>query len=570
MKNTLLAFALTACYFFSLAQPKRYDVVINEIMSNPSPAAGLPNVKYVELKNVSSYPIDLRGWNISDGSSVAIIRADFVLLPDSFVIISSTTNASALSLYGNVLAVSNFPTLRVNGDIVILRNESNATMHVVQYEPSWHQNAVKNNGGWSLEMIDATNPCSGNSNWTSSNHSSGGTPGMQNSVKSINKDEDAPRLLHAYAQDSKNITLVFNETLDSSSASTLSYYSLASITTSIQYAVPLPPLFNKVTLTLNAVLEKNKIYPVSVQSLMDCSGNKIMEQDVQAGLPDTTGALDIIINEILFNPPERGVDYLELYNRSKRIINAKDLWITNRNNTGDLTTLRRVCEEDYLIFPGDFIVLTESSKIVRQQFITLNPDAFLDIATMPSLPNQNGSIVLLNSQGNVIDELKYDENWHFPLVTNYKGIALERIDPEQATAEKTNWFSAASSVGYGTPGYRNSQFRKDLQLQGTITLSPTTFSPDNDGFDDFLSINYHFAEQGNVCNITAFDAAGKMVKQVVSNGICGVEGFFRWDGLDKNNQRLPIGIYIIITEVYNLQGKTKRFKNAVTLARRIN
>lgn len=567
MKSTLLLLATFACSLYSFAQTKRYDVVINEIMSNPSPSVGLPEVKYIELLNTSATPVNLKGWTLSDGSSIASIKTDFVLLPDSFVLISSTSNTNTLSAFGKTLGVSNFPALRVNGDLVILRSAENIVMHALQYNRSWHENAVKNNGGWSLEMIDSKNACSGSTNWKSSNAQRGGTPGAKNAVAAINKDEDPPQLLHAYADDDHTIILQFDEPLDSNAASQVSNYSF---TGNIEKAEPISPIFTQVRITVDMTLEKNKLYEITVKAAIDCAGNKASSTITRTGLADDAHEQDIIFNEILFNPTENGVDYIELYNRSKRIVNAKDLWISTRNASATIGTLKQVSEEDWLIFPGDFVVLTESKSIVQQQFITQNPNAFIEMSSMPSLPDEKGDVVLMNKTGLMIDELKYEEDWHFALITNHEGVALERIDPEQAGAEKSNWFSAAANVGYGTPGYQNSQFRSDLQLQGTVTLTPPVFSPDSDGFDDYLLINYTFPESGYVCNITAFDASGRMVKQIVRNGICATKGFYRWDGSDEKNQRLLIGIYVILTEAYNLQGKTKKFKNAVTLARRIN
>ena len=187
---------------------------------------------------------------------------------------------------------------------------------------------------------------------------------------------------------------------------------------------------------------------------------------------------------------------------------------------------------------------------------------------MPSYPNVSGTVVVLNTLGEVIDELSYDEKWHFDLVTNYKGVALERIDYNAPAQDKNNWHSAAASAGYGTPTYQNSQFKTNEQLQGGINISPRVFSPDNDGHDDFLTIAYQFPEPGYVCNITVFDARGRTIRYVVRNGICGTKGNFRWDGLDEKKQQISMGIYVILTEVYNLKGKTKRFKQAVTLAKR--
>jgi hypothetical protein len=176
----------------------------------------------------------------------------------------------------------------------------------------------------------------------------------------------------------------------------------------------------------------------------------------------------------------------------------------------------------------------------------------------------------LNEQGNIVDEVAYLDDWHFKLISNEEGVALERIDYDAPSQNEQNWHSAATNVGYGTPTYKNSQYRIDAGVQGEITVTPDIVSPDNDGMDDFATINYSFPEPGYLAGITIFDAAGRPVRYLQRNALCGIKGYFRWDGLGEKNQKLTVGIYIIYTEVFNLQGKTKKFKNVIVLARRVN
>ncbi len=105
-------------------------------------------------------------------------------------------------------------------------------------------------------------------------------------------------------------------------------------------------------------------------------------------------------------------------------------------------------------------------------------------------------------------------------------------------------------------------------MQGIISISPKIFSPDNDGFDDFATISYQMTAPGYVANITIFDANGRPVRYLVKNATLALKGNFRWDGLNEKLEQLPIGVYIVFTEIFNLQGKTKKFKNVVTLARK--
>jgi flagellar hook assembly protein FlgD len=80
-----------------------------------------------------------------------------------------------------------------------------------------------------------------------------------------------------------------------------------------------------------------------------------------------------------------------------------------------------------------------------------------------------------------------------------------------------------------------------------------------DGRDDYLLINYKFPTPGNVAYVTAFDSRGHAVRSIVAGSLCGTSGSFRWDGLNNSGAPIPRGVYIILTEVFDLQGKTKKY-----------
>lgn len=568
-KLTALLLAWQLCVHAQTASP--YNVVMDEIMANPSAvAAGLPNYEFVELKNVSSLAFNLHGWRLGDANGFATIGVNFMLKPDSFVVICASSGAAALSAFGTTIGVANFPSLNNDGDQLYIRSTEGRVIHALSYTSAWYQNAVKSQGGWTLEMIDTQNPCSGSSNWTASTDMKGGTPGKKNSVDAVNKDRQPPVLLRAYAADSINITLRFDEPLDSLSAININNYSISDGVGIPLSANTVAPLFNTVQLKSAGLLLKNKVYTITVTNIADCSGNTIGAYNTaKLGRATAADTLDLVINEILFNPNPDGADYIELYNRSNSIIDLKDCYIGNRATDGTIGSVKQISTDNRLLFPGAFIVITDNAAAVKRQYLAKDPDAFGEISSMPSYPDDKGDAIVLNAQGKIIDELSYDEHWQFKLLNNDEGVALERIDYNSPTQDAGNWHSAATSAGYGTPGYRNSQFRLDAALQGSITVTPPVFSPDNDGFNDFLTINYSFPEPGYVCNITAFDAGGRPVRYITRNALCGLQGYFRWDGLDEKSAKLHVGVYVILTEVFNLKGKTNRFKQAVTLARRL-
>lgn len=548
---------------------ERYQIVITEIMADPSPQVQLPGNEWVELRNTSTVSFNLQGWRIGDASGLSGALPNYLLKPDSMVIVCTGSAVAAMQAFGPTIAVTSFPSLDNGGDLLYLRSPQGRVIHAVAYTDAWYKNDLKKDGGWSLEMIDVHNPCSGSANWAASTHARGGTPGKPNAVAAVNPDTDAPQLLRAYATDSLNIILLFNEPLDSLKAATAINYGMSD-GINIQSATCLVPIFDKVSLRLGNPLQRNKIYTVTVNATVsDCTGNAMgSSKTARVGIAMLADSMDVVINEVLFNPRPNGTDYVEIYNRSNKVIDMKQLHIANRSSTGQVSNIKQLSSESYLLFPQDFMVLAEESALVKAQYIAQNLDAFLALPGMPSYSDDKGNVVLLNAQGKVVDELAYNEKWHHPLIDNREGVSLERIDYHGATPNQENWHSAATSVGYGTPTSKNSQYRIDAQLVGEITVTPEICSPDNDGTDDFVTIAYQFPQAGYVANITVFDAAGRTVRFLQRNALCGIQGSYRWDGLGERNQMLPSGIYIVHTTVFNMQGKTRQFKNTGVLARR--
>ena len=566
--STLVLFILIG--FVADAQvANRYDIVIDELMADPTPQVALPNNEWIELRNTSSTAFNLLGWRIGDATGQSGTMPSYNLLPDSFVIVCTASAIAAMSAFGPTISVTSFPSLDNAADVIYLRSPQNRIIHSVNYTDAWYMNELKKDGGWTLEMIDTKNPCSGFTNWKASIDVKGGTPAKKNSVDAVNTDATAPQLLRSFATDSVNISLIFDEPLDSLKAATAGNYSISDGIGTPQSAIVVAPAYDKVTLRLNTPLARNKVYTITVSTVTDCKGNTIgTKNKARLGLSAVADSLDIVINEILFNPKSNGTDYVEVYNRGNKIIDLKQTYIANRNTTGVISSIKQLSADNYLLFPKDFMVITEDPLIVKRDFITQNIDAFVTVASMPSFNDDEGDAIILNAQGNIIDEVKYNEKWHFKLIDNREGVALERIDYNGPTQNEANWHSAATSAGYGTPTYKNSQYRLDLQVQGEVKLSPEIVSPDNDGMDDFATIDYSFPSPGYVANITIFDANGRAVRYLQRNALCGIKGNFRWDGLGEKFQKVPVGIYVIFTEVFNLEGKKKAFKNTIVLARK--
>src|SRR5258706_14179071 len=121
----LFSFLLQSC----LNAQERYDVIIDEIMADPTPQISLPNNEWIELKNTSTSPVNLQNWHIGDASGQSGPMPNFILQPDSFVIVCTGSAVAVMSGFGAVIAVTNFPSLDNNGELRFLKAPGEKTIH---------------------------------------------------------------------------------------------------------------------------------------------------------------------------------------------------------------------------------------------------------------------------------------------------------------------------------------------------------------------------------------------------------------------------------------------------------
>ncbi|WP_336514986.1 lamin tail domain-containing protein [Pollutibacter soli] len=552
------------------AQPvKIYDIVITELLADPNPSVGLPEAEFIEIKNNSNDTIILLGWIISDGNSRGRITENIGLPPDSFLIICSNAYKTAFEKFGTTAGISGFPSLDNRKDQLMLFAADGRLIHGIEYNIDSFPDPVKVNGGWSLEMMDESKPCSGWKNWRFSVSPVGGTPGKKNAITSSFIDEVPLSIISSFATDSLHIVVVFNKSVDSAMITLENdVFTIDNGIGQPQQITVQPPLFNTAVLLLSEPLMPDHVFTLSASSIPDCYGSRNnLTLEIKTGFAGKSYE-GLIINEILFNPRPSGIDFVEIYNAGNSIIDLNNLLAAGRNNTGEITGMVSLSNQHQLIFPGDYYLVSEDFMIVSKEYEIRKNVAFLNVDNLPSWPDDKGSVILLNNSGDVIDEFSYSEKMHYPLVNDPEGVSLERIDPFAKTQDASNWMSAASDAGYATPGRKNSQFKRHIPSEDEFSTDLKIFSPDNDGHDDQLTISYKLDKPGYNCSISIFNQAGFLVNNLVKNQVCGTEGYFRWNGLNDRNQLLLSGIYYLVIDLFHLDGKRKIIRKAAVLVYR--
>ena len=554
---------------FSWFTPAAFDIQINEIMADPSPTVFLPEFEYLELYNRTFIPINLQGWKLIIGTSEKVFE-NVIIPPDSFLIVADDAAAGSFIFNGPFYGFSSF-ALTNAGQLLVLKNTEDAVISTVRYSDEWYNDPVKFEGGWSLEQIDPENPCGGANNWKVSISPAGGTPGVKNSVFGSNPDQTAPELSRVISPSEGVLQVYFTEPIDSAGLSNPLIYNIDHEIGNPLTATAVAPDYSSVLLALPAPFQTGIIYTISlVGDVTDCAGNVAdKNQTVIFGIPEPALAGDVVINEVLYNPKDdfvTGVDFVEIYNRSAKIINLADLVLaTVDQETGQIASVKNISDEGFLFFPQLYLVLTVNPDIVKQQYFTTNPDGFLKMLALPLYNNDSGAVILATKGLEIIDRLEYSEAMQFPLLNSFDGVSLERINFNRPSEDFTNWHSAAEDVGFATPAYQNSQFGEVTEVADPISLEPEVFSPDNDGYDDFLTIHYHFDAPGNMGTITIFDSRGRLIRNLINNQLLGTEGVFTWDGVGDDNQKALIGIYIVFVRIFDLNGGSTNYKKTTVV-----
>ena len=552
---------------FTYYKAKMFDIIINEIMYDPSPVVELPESDYLEIYNRSDFEIDLNGWMILIGEKEIYFPSD-VIYSGEFVVLCPEGNQLLFGSFVHTIGILGSNDLTNEGKAIAIVDMNGKYISGIEYNSALQSSSYKSDGGWSLERIDFDNVCEINNNWVSSINPAGGTPGWSNSVYNTNIDNVSPVSKRVEYIDPYSIRLLFSEQMDILNLGDINNYHSSGNLGYPETAIPDEFQYRSVTLEFSSPIEPNIIYSLSINNTCDCEGNYIIESIEYFGVPFKAESKDIVINEVLFNPLDDGVDYIEVYNRSNKIVDLSDILLAAiSDNSSDFESIREISESSYLFFPGEYLVVTSSTSKVLSQYYYSDPDAFLnpDIQ-IPPMSNTSGRIVVISRSESVIDDFSYNEEMHHSLLNSFEGVSLERINFNYETNDPDNWHSAAESFGFGTPGIINSQFSDFILSGADLTISPEIFSPDNDGNDDFLSISYSFDKPGNVGTMAIFDSKGRKVKILLNNTLLATDEIIRWDGTDENKQRCRVGIYIILFEFYKPDGSSGKTRKAFVLA----
>lgn len=544
--------------------PTQFQLIFTEIMADPDPPIGLPAHEFVEIYNASNQYLSLSDIEISTTTASASLP-NFILAPDSFLILCATSVSSLFSQFGNVAGVPGFPTLANTGMKLYLKTKTGFIIHTLEYSDQWYQSTVKRNGGWSLELVDPTNPCEEKGNWKESIHPKGGTPGQKNSVHANVSNTSPPSIFNVFPINKNSLMVYFSESIDS-------FVSLKNNNFIVNNGIGNPTSvrfgggdMKSVILSFADTFKVATKYSLTCDSIADCKGNFSEQESISFGLVQVAQKGDVVINEVLSNPKPNGGDFVELYNNSDKYLNLADINFFEYDIvSGQMVNVLPIHATNRLFNPGEFIALCENPTDISKHYARYQN--ILEVGSLPSLPDDTGVVVIGTTLGTSIDSMNYSEKMHYALIDDFNGVSLERISYDRPSVEFTNWQSATSVSGFATPGFTNSKFTPKGNGLEFLSISPQVFSPDDDGYNDLINFSFALPANNYTVSVTIYDIEGRTIKKLVQSQTVSAEGIFSWNGIQDDNNKAPIGIYFVLFEAFNPLGEVKASKKSFALA----
>lgn len=569
------------------------EVVLTEIYTDVTPLVGLPAVKFLEIYNRTNKPFDMTGWSIRKINSVGEYSSTYsfdqpkVILPGEYLILCPTSGVPQYQTFINSALGVGSLSFNISSDHIALVDIEGVVIDRVAYSDDWYRDNAKKAGGWSLEKIDPDYLCEDALNWIASKDSSGGTPGRENSAKASFSDLSPPSLINAFVLAKDTLVLQFSESLDYLSSLDPANFEISSgIGQPVQVIFPglSSYQYNTLWLVLSSQLDSNKVYSITLKNLKDCPGNSIStEIKVDVAIPVVPAVKEVIVNEVLFYPYTGRNRFVEIYNNSDNIFDLSKMYLAEVvQGVDSIQSVKELSTSPRLFFPRSYLCLTPNVQDQIEVYQPKDHAKFLQIPSIPAYSSTKDEVVLIYANALVtpvtsttplirLDQFYYEESYHFSDLISQRGVSLERLNFDGNTQNKDLWHSAASTANYATPGYENSQQLRP-QSNGEVSVLPETFSPDGDGFEDILSINYKFTHLGNNARVTVYDAVGNRVKIVRTNFLLETEeGFVTWDGTNDNGNKAPVGVYLVVFEVMqSASGDRQVYKVPCVLAAKLN
>ena len=538
------------------------DIIINEIMFDPTPRVNLPDAEYVELYNNSENDILMDSWKLFVGKKEYIIPSNTLKAGEYILLVKD------VSLFPDLNTVEvKITSLTNSGTVLKLETSTGDLVNQVSYSSDVYSDDGKKDGGWSLELVNPMNICLGLGNWDGSTSKDGGTPGLENSLIDL---DYYPEIINFITK------VCANDNVDEISISFNSYIYATSLTIDTDY-------FSSYNYTLHNNPDGGSMLKINLDSnlgdatfffklngLISCDDKHFETDTIWVSSFRDIEKGDVIVNEIMFNPNDESSEFIELFNNSDKFLSLRNVYLSNFSNENDESVKdgeKKVSDVNIIFRPQSYIVVAKDIESIIRIYNCSSRKHFVEVYSLPKLNNDEGNVAVLDPAFSFVDKMVYSSEMHIGMISSekQKGLSLERIKSDNPSLDFNNWTSASQGSGGATPGLVNSVSPSEFISEGFFEVFPEVFTPNNDGSFDVVELKYNQSEVGVVANVKVFSSNGVFVKEIANNFLLGSEGSFIWNGMNKDNSLCKKGIYIFWVELFDSNGNVTVYKEICVL-----
>ena len=477
------------------------QVVITEIQ--PAPVGDEP--EWVEIENTGNKAVTITDWQICDERSCTQLPTARLSAGQRAVL---TRDVEALQATRSIpddarLLEVSLPSLNNTTDDVALLDKQGAQVDSMAYDLGDYDPPR------SLERMGAAvdGALVYERQWASSIDRSGATPGGRNSTLVL---DDDLAIVHAAAGRDGLEVAVLN----------------IGRTTAID--VP-------ITYRIGAELGWQEVWGEVDVAIEITRSDDRPENDtltMRTSTPPPTGT--ITLNEIMFDPWPEGTDYVEIANSGSDTVDISG-WIIEdeRGDQGFIPPHTRI--------PPGGLIVAANNDAVRSMMDSGVP------AVLTSSVNLNaaGDLILLRSRdGYRVDQVTYSDDWHLEVLSETKGLALEKRAPEVVSDSPASWTTSAHPRG-GTPGSPNTA-SVDVDVTTDLSVQPSPFSSDRRHPRHPAVIGFTQPFRHAIARMEVRSVQGALVRRILDAGLIGTEGGAVWDGRNDLGQRVRPGQYVVV------------------------
>jgi hypothetical protein len=246
------------------------------------------------------------------------------------------------------------------------------------------------------------------------------------SFKAGSEDVSRPEVASVSILNTNTIRVNFSEAVGTSATNTDNYTGVPNLTTAVRSGNN-----QFVTLTFNPAFKIGEYYTLRVANIADLSGNVMAEPFFFDFVYNPTTP-DLVITEIMYNPPEEGTDsleFLELYNNGSTTAILGGLYFA------DGISFRFPSDS---LQPGEYYLLAVNARAAGNQY----GKNFREWSS-GALNNSGEDLVIMNTNRVIIDSVHYRPEWG----GNGDGRSLVLCRPGSDNALGRNWTTATTNSG---------------------------------------------------------------------------------------------------------------------------